>query len=710
MTKHKSVKRLAALLTVLCVLCSMCAALASGEASGTAPDGLSHEGYTLEQVVVLSRHNIRAPLSGGGSVLDTLTPYAWFNWSSNPSELSLRGGVLETEMGQYFRKWLEDEGLFPENYQPTDEAVRFYANSKQRTIATANYFASGLLPVADVDVETHMAFDEMDPVFKPQLTFVSDEYRADVEAQIDALFGGDIAALADNYELLSYVIDAERSEAYADGSFEGFVTDDAAYILEVGEEPGMTGSLKTACSVSDALILQYYEADASAAAFGKTLTAAQWEDIAEIKDVYQNVLFTTPLVAANVAHPLLQEIESELNREGRRFTFLCGHDSNIGSVLAALSAEPYDLPDTIEKTTPIGCKLVFSRWVDAGGEAFIAVDLVYQTTAQLQGAALLDLEPAVVSLRFAGMEPNRDGLYPAAEMEERLQSAIAAYDEIMADEGIPAGGDVTVSYLGPAGTYTEEATQFFFGDGVELSPEQTVDDAIAALTDGEADYAVIPQENTLGGAVTGYVDALIAAEDVYVVGEVVLPISQTLMGVPGTALADIETVYSHAQGLTQSAAWRAEYLPDAAAVETDSTAAAASYVAEQRDKSNAAIAAPGAAGLYGLEVLAENVQITDANRTRFYVLSTSAATDTEATRAVFVAQCGADGIDDILAAIHDAGLELVTLHDRPEGSALGSYYYLIEVEDETGVTAGRLDRVSALDGVRYLGSFDTVEK
>ena len=86
-----------------------------------APGMLLHrDGYTLEQVVVLSRHNIRSPMSGKGSALDTLTPYEWFSWSSNPSQLSIRGGVLETEMGQYFRKWMESEGLIPENWLPEE--------------------------------------------------------------------------------------------------------------------------------------------------------------------------------------------------------------------------------------------------------------------------------------------------------------------------------------------------------------------------------------------------------------------------------------------------------------------------------------------------------------------------------------------------------------------------------------------------------------
>jgi hypothetical protein len=97
---------------------------------------------TLDRVVILSRHNIRSPLSGSGSLLGEITPHEWFGWTSNPSELSLRGGILETMMGQYFRLWLEDVGLFPENYRPEEGAVRFYANAKQRTLATARYFSA----------------------------------------------------------------------------------------------------------------------------------------------------------------------------------------------------------------------------------------------------------------------------------------------------------------------------------------------------------------------------------------------------------------------------------------------------------------------------------------------------------------------------------------------------------------------------------------
>ncbi|MBP3205801.1 MAG: hypothetical protein J6M66_10325 [Lachnospiraceae bacterium] len=284
----------------------------------------------------------------------------------------------------------------------------------------------------------------------------------------------------------------------------------------------------------------------------------------------------------------------------------------------------------------------------------------------------------------------------------------------MSQEPITASLEIVeqarVSYLGPEGTYTEEATQFFFPDTVTLMPKASVNEAIADVVAGEADYAVIPQENTLGGAVTDYVDALLAEEGVFVVGEVILPISQTLMGVPGASLEDIRLVCSHAQGLAQSETWRKENLPGADTQELGSTAAAASYVAETGDKTIAAVAAPGAAELYGLSVLAENVQITDANKTRFYVLSAMPAQRADLTRAVFAADCEANRLDDIIVEMHKAGLELVTIHDRPDGSRLGAYHYVIEVENGKGISGEVLRKTEAIPEVRCLGSFDVWEK
>ena len=397
------------------------------------PGDLSHKGYTLEKVVVLSRHNIRSPLSGNDSVLGRITPHEWYQWSSPASQLSVRGGTLETCMGQYFRKWLEKEDLFTENYRPDEETVRIYANSKQRTIATAEFFSAGLMPTANEDVEYHVEFDEMDPVFTPQITYISDEYKKAATEQIEEMYSDDIQSLGDNYELVSDVIDMEDSEAWKDGTVTEFKTDDTKVILEEGKEPAMEGSLKTACSVSDAMVLQYYEdKDAKEAAFVNDLSDKDWEDISEIKDVYVDTLFSAPLIATNVAHPLLQEIQSEMDEEDREFTFLCGHDSNVASVLAALGAEEYELPCTIEKRTPIGCKLVFSKWESADGKDYWSADLVYQTTEQLRGMELLDEEnhPAIYPVSLKGVKKNDDGLYTEEAFEKRLDDAIKEYDRL----------------------------------------------------------------------------------------------------------------------------------------------------------------------------------------------------------------------------------------------------------------------------------------
>ena len=402
----------------------------SASAQVQRPDDF-HERYILKQAVVLSRHNIRSPLSGKRSTLKRITPHEWYHWSSAPSELSLRGGALETMMGQYFRKWLVREGLMQENEIPAEGSMRFYANSMQRTIATAQYFSSGMLPVANVRIEHHCELGKMDPVFNPQITDDNDDFKALAQQQIAAMGGekgmvGIGEKMTKNYKVLERVLDMELSDACREGDTCHFRTDDVHVYLVKNREPGMGGSLRLACQAADALVLQYYEeTDAVKAAFGDTLRQEDWESISEIKDWYGDVLFTAPVVASQVARPLLLTMLEELQHSGRKFTFLCGHDSNIGSVLAALEAEDYSLPQTIEKKTPIGCKLVVEKWEDTEGQFFASLNLVYQSTDQLRHMTLLDLEnpPVVFPIRLKGLSANNDGLYPIEALVQRFVKA-----------------------------------------------------------------------------------------------------------------------------------------------------------------------------------------------------------------------------------------------------------------------------------------------
>ena len=431
-------KRILILILVLAVLASGCggARKAVGYTPGADPAGKSSfmptpKGYALEEMVILSRHNIRSPLSGKGSILSRITPHEWFEWSSDPGELSLRGGALEMEMGQFFRERLIADGFIDRNGVPAEGTVRFYANSIQRTRATARAFAAGMFPMADLVVEQHTPLGTKDPVFNPQITKITDGFLARAYAGIEAMGGLD-APVKEKYALLERVLDMKSAPA-AKNDTVSFGQFPSSIRFEMYKEPIMSGGLRMACSASDALTLQYYEEpDALKAGFGHDLTLQQWADLSAVKDWYQETLFNVPGVAENVAHPMLQELLAELRVPGRRFAFLCGHDSNIGSVLAALRADPFEAPEAVETKTPIGGKIVFRKLRGTDGRLYADLWLVYASADQLRGLTLLgpDCPPMSLRLSLKDLAPNADGLYSLEDLEGRFGEAIAAYDKL----------------------------------------------------------------------------------------------------------------------------------------------------------------------------------------------------------------------------------------------------------------------------------------
>ena len=388
--------------------------------------------YELKEVVVMSRHNIRSPLSSGGAAYQRVTPHTWFAWTSPSSQLSLRGGVLETEMGQFFRQWVVGEGLLPENYRPEGEEVLFYANSRQRTFATAKYFSAGFLPFANVEITHKYDEDKMDPVFTPQFTKMNDTYREQVLAEMQAMHGGPeawMAAQQSTLTLMEEVLDMAHSPA-AQNDTTHLWYDDTQFKIEKGDEPKMTGGYTLANSVADALVLQCYESE-DFSAFGHTLTMEQWRDICAVKEVYDGLLFTTHAAAVNLAYPLVSRIREELNNSDRKFMFLCGHDSNLASIGAALGLQFPKTENALELHTPIGSKLVFEKWSD-GTDEYIAINLVYQVVDQLQGRTLLSLDvpPMVLPVTIEGLTANSDGLYRLSDLDEHMAKAMAEYDAI----------------------------------------------------------------------------------------------------------------------------------------------------------------------------------------------------------------------------------------------------------------------------------------
>ncbi|MBR4831776.1 MAG: prephenate dehydratase [Butyrivibrio sp.] len=176
-----------------------------------------------------------------------------------------------------------------------------------------------------------------------------------------------------------------------------------------------------------------------------------------------------------------------------------------------------------------------------------------------------------------------------------------------------------VCFQGAAGSYSEEAMMQFFGEDVNSIPVDTFRDAMALLEEGSADYAVLPIENSTAGIVSEIYD-LLAEYEHYIIGEQIIKIKHCLLGVPGAELSDIKTVYAHPQALMQSA----RFLNDHSSIKQvglKNNAFAAKKVAEDGDKTQAAIASARAAKVYGLDIIKEGVNSEDSNSTRFIIVT-----------------------------------------------------------------------------------------
>lgn len=179
-------------------------------------------------------------------------------------------------------------------------------------------------------------------------------------------------------------------------------------------------------------------------------------------------------------------------------------------------------------------------------------------------------------------------------------------------------GKARVVFQGLEGAYSQAAMLQYFGEQVNSFHVDTFRDAMVAIEEGSADFAVLPIENSTAGIVNEIYDLLVEFEN-YIVGEQIIKIEHCVLGVPGSRLEDIKTVYSHPQSLMQSA----KYLEtkDWQQISMQNNAFAAKKVAEEKDKTQAAIAGAHAAPIYGLEVLEQGVNQSDTNSTRFIIVT-----------------------------------------------------------------------------------------
>ena len=175
-----------------------------------------------------------------------------------------------------------------------------------------------------------------------------------------------------------------------------------------------------------------------------------------------------------------------------------------------------------------------------------------------------------------------------------------------------------VVFQGAEGAYSQAAMMQYFGDEIDSFHVDTFRDAMSAIDEGSADFAVLPIENSTAGIVNEIYDLLVEFEN-YIVGEQIIRIEHCLLGVPGTQISDIKTVYSHPQSLMQSAKFLADHPWQQISMQNN--AFAARKVSEEQDKTQAAIASELAGQIYGLEVLQKGINHSGTNSTRFIIVT-----------------------------------------------------------------------------------------
>jgi prephenate dehydratase len=274
---------------------------------------------------------------------------------------------------------------------------------------------------------------------------------------------------------------------------------------------------------------------------------------------------------------------------------------------------------------------------------------------------------------------------------------------------------LTVAFQGEPGAFSEEAVHAFFGHAVDATPVPSWRAVFEAVRDGTATAGVAAIESSLAGSIRETYDLLSEFYDdgIRIVGEASVPVRLALVALPGQSIDRIDRVYSHAQALAQAD----EFLRgrDWQVMTTYNTAGAARMIAEGREQHAGAIASPRVAALYGLEVLARDVQSGNDNRTRFAVLAREgvdlgpvAAGGPAKTTLVFAVRNVPGSLHRCLGAFAARGVNLSRLESRPSRTARWEYVFWVDVDAAAAdqAAAAAIDDLRAeTEMVRVLGTY-----
>ena len=281
------------------------------------------------------------------------------------------------------------------------------------------------------------------------------------------------------------------------------------------------------------------------------------------------------------------------------------------------------------------------------------------------------------------------------------------------DQVVRPPSGYSIAFLGPAGTFTEEAllSQPDLAEARTV-PVASLPEVLETVCNGGTNMAFVPIENSIEGTVPTIIDSLVFEVDLLIQREVVLDVHLNLLASPGTPMGEIRRVLSLPHASAQCRRYLAEHLPGVEMVPTNSTAEAARIVGEERRPHSAALAPRLAAELYGLDVLASAIEDHPYNQTRFVALATEgipAPTGHDKTSIVcFQRQDRPGSLHGILSEFSARSINLTKLESRPTKRGLGSYCFLIDLEghlaDEVVADCLRVLHTEVA-GIKFLGSY-----
>ena len=268
--------------------------------------------------------------------------------------------------------------------------------------------------------------------------------------------------------------------------------------------------------------------------------------------------------------------------------------------------------------------------------------------------------------------------------------------------------NIKVVYQGVPGAYSHQAMINYFGKKIDNYNVKTFRDAMEAVKNGEADYAVLPIENTTAGIVNDVYDLLIEYDNC-ILNQTDVIVRHALLGTKDATLEDIKVVYSHPQGLMQCSGYLEEH-KEWQQIAQGNTAGSAKKVLEENDKTQAAIASTVAAEIYGLKVLAENINRNNENTTRFIIVGKKKIYKKDATKIslCFEIKHESGSLYNILSHFIYNGLNMTKIESRPIKDKNWEYRFFVEFEGnfaEAATLNALHGIISEANNVKLLGNY-----